>query len=65
MQTYTVAQWRGSENGYRVLGRGLRENAAIRRMALVERLWPERAKPRAYAQELGKVDTLQVTRKPQ
>ena len=64
-QTYTVAQWRGSENGYRVLGRGLRENAAIRRMALVERIFPEMARPKAYAQELGRTDTLQVTRKPQ
>jgi len=63
--TYTVAQWRGTDNGYRVLGRGLSENAAIRRMALVERLWPEMARPKAYAQELGRVDTLQVTRKPQ
>ena len=65
MQTYTVAQWRGTDNGYRFFGSSLSEAAAIRRMALVERLWPERAKPRAYAQELGKVDTLQVTRKPQ
>ena len=65
MQTYTVAQWRGSENGYRVLGRSLSEAAAIRRMALIERLFPEMARPKAYAQELGRVDTLQVTRKPQ
>jgi hypothetical protein len=65
MQTYTIAQWRGTENGYRHLGSNLPEAAAIRRIALAERIWPERARPKAYAQELGRVDTLQVTRKPQ
>ena len=64
MQTYTVAR-RGSENGYRRFGSSLSEAAAIRRMALVERIFPEMARPKAYAQELGRVDTLQVTRKPQ
>ena len=64
-QTYTVAQWRGTENGYRHLGSNLPEDAAIRRIALAERIWPERARPKAYAQELGRIDTLQVTRKPQ
>jgi hypothetical protein len=65
MQTYTVAQWRGSENGYRLFGDSLSEAAAIRRMALVERLFPEMARPKSYAEQLGRVDTLQVTRKPQ
>ena len=63
--TYTVAQWRGTDSGYRLFGDSLSEAAAIRRMALVERIFPELARPKAYAQELGKTDTLQVTRKPQ
>ena len=49
MQTYTVARWQGSDNGYRVLGRGLSEAAAIRRMALSDRLWPEMARAKAHA----------------
>ena len=65
MQTYTVARWEGSENGYRVLGRGLSEDAAIRRIALSNRLWPHMAGAKAHAEQLGKVDTLQVIRKPQ
>ena len=65
MQTDTVARWEGSDNGYRVLGRGLSEDAAIRRMELSNRLWPEMARAKAHAEELGVTDTLQVTRKLQ
>ena len=65
MQTYTVARWQGSDNGYRVLGRGLSEAAATRRMALSDRLWPEMARAKAHAEQLGETDTLQVTRKLQ
>ena len=65
MQTYTVARWQGSDNGYRVLGRGLSEAAAIRRMELSNRLWPFQARAKAHAEELGVTHTLQVTRKLQ
>ena len=65
MQTYTVARWQGSDNGYRVLGRGLSKDDAIRRMALSDRLWPEMARAKAHAEQLGETDILQVTRKPQ
>jgi len=65
MQTYTVARWEGSDNGYRVLGRGLSEDAAIRRIMLSNRLWPEMARAKAHAEQLGETDTLQVTRKLQ
>ena len=65
MQTYTVARWEGTEGGYRVLGRGLSEDAAIRRMELSDRLWPEMARAKAHAEQLGEIDTLQVTRKLQ
>ncbi len=65
MQTYTVARWEGSDNGYRVLGRGLSEDAAIRRMALSNRLWPEMARAKAHAEQLGETDTLRLERKLQ
>jgi hypothetical protein len=65
MQHYTVAQWRGSDNGYRVLGRGLSESAAIGRIALASRLWPERARAKAHAEELGETDTISLVRKYQ
>ncbi len=65
MQTYTVARWQGSDNGYRVLGRGLSEDAAIRRIALSNRLWPEMAGAKAHAEQLGETDTLRMERKLQ
>ena len=65
MQHYTVAQWRGSDNGYRILGRGLSEAAAIGRIALASRLWPERARAKAHAEELGETDTISLVRKYQ
>ena len=65
MQTYTVARWQGSDNGHRVIGRGLSENAAIRRMELSNRIWPEMARAKAHSEQLGETDTLQVTRKLQ
>jgi hypothetical protein len=64
-QTYLVAAWRGTENGYRNFGSGLTEAAAIRRIDLASRIWPDMAKPKAYALELGNTDVLSVTRKPQ
>ena len=65
MQTYLVAAWRGTENGYRNLGSGLTETAAIRRIDLASRIWPDMARPKAYALELGSTDVLSVTRKLQ
>ena len=64
-QYYTVAQWRGTEGGYRILGRGLSESAAISRIALASRLWPERARAKAHAEELGETDTISLVRKYQ
>jgi hypothetical protein len=64
-QTYLVAAWRGTDNGYRSLGSGLSESAAIRRIELASRIWPDMARPKAYALELGNTDVLSVTRKPQ
>ena len=65
MQTYLVAAWRGTDSGYRNLGSGLSESAAIRRIELASRIWPDMARPRAYAENLGNTDVLSVTRKPQ
>ena len=65
MQTYLVAAWRGTENGYRNLGSGLTETAAILRIDLASRIWPDMARPKAYALELGSTDVLSVTRKLQ
>jgi hypothetical protein len=64
-QTCLVAQWRGMDDGHRSFGSGLTESAAMRRMELVGRLFPEYANPKAYALELGNTDVLSVTRKPQ
>lgn len=61
--TYTVARWEGTEGGYRVLGRGLSEDAAIRRIMMSNRLWPDKAGAKAYAEQLGETDTLGITRK--
>lgn len=63
MQTYTVARWEGLDNGYRVLGRGLSEDAAIRRIMLSNRLWPDKAQAKAHAEQLGETDTLGLIRK--
>lgn len=63
--TYTVARWEGTEGGYRVLGRGLSEDAAIRRIMLSNRLWPEKAGAKAHAEKLGETDTLGIVRKLQ
>ena len=65
MQTYLVAAWRGTNSGYRNLGSGLTEADAIRRIDLASRIWPDMARPKAYAQELGSTDVLSVTRKLQ
>jgi hypothetical protein len=65
MQTYLVAQWRGMDNGHRAMGSDLTESAAMQRLELVSRLFPEYARPKAYALELGSTDVLTITRKPQ
>ena len=61
-QTYLVAQWRGMDNGHRAMGSGLTEPAAMRRLELVSRLFPEYARPKAYALELGNTDVLAMVR---
>jgi hypothetical protein len=61
-QTYLVAQWRGTDTGHRAMGTGLPESAAIRRIALVGRLFPDYARPKAYAEQLGNTDVLAVVR---
>jgi hypothetical protein len=61
-QTYLVAQWRGTDTGHRAMGTALPESAAIRRIALVGRLFPDYAKPKAYAIEPGNTDVLAVVR---
>lgn len=62
MQTYLVAAWRGFDGGHRQFGSGLTEANAIRRIDLVSRLFPEYAKPKAYAENLGNTDVLSVVR---
>jgi hypothetical protein len=64
-QTFLVAAWRGTDSGYRNLGSGLTEADAIRRIELASRIWPDMARPRAYAENLGNTDILSVTRKLQ
>ena len=64
-QTFLVAAWRGTDSGYRNLGSGLSESAAIRRIDLASRIWPDMARPKAYAEDLGRTDTLALIRKPQ
>ena len=61
-QTYLVAQWRGTDNGHRQFGTGLTESAAMARLDLVGRLFPDYARPRAYAEHLGNTDSLSVVR---
>ena len=61
-QTYLVAQWRGMDNGHRSFGSGLTESAAMQRMELVSRLFPEYTRPKAYALELGNTDVLAMVR---
>ncbi len=61
-QTYLVAAWRGTDHGYRTLGSDLTESAAIRRIDLASRIWPDMAKPKAYALELGNTDVLAMVR---
>jgi hypothetical protein len=44
------------------MGSGLTESAAIRRIDLASRIWPDMAKPKAYALELGNTDVLAMVR---
>jgi len=60
--TYLIAQWRGFDGGHRQFGAGLTESAAIRRLELVSRLFPEYARPKAYAEQLGNTDVLAMVR---
>ena len=46
IRKFTVAQWRGMESGHRAFGAGLGKAEALKRAALVERLFPEYAKCR-------------------
>lgn len=62
MQTYLVAAWRGFDGGHRQLGSGLTEADAIRRIDLASRIWPDMARPKAYALELGSTDVLAIVR---
>ena len=64
-QIYMVAAWRGSDEGYRTLGWNLSEAQALARIALCQRLWPDKAAPRAYAETAGETDQLQLIRKLQ
>jgi hypothetical protein len=57
-----VAQWRGMDNGHRMMGSGLSESDSIRRIELASRLFPEYARPKAYALELGNTDVLAMVR---
>jgi hypothetical protein len=38
---FSVAQWRGMESGHRSFGHGLDKANALKRAALVERIFPE------------------------
>ena len=57
-----VAQWRGTDTVHRQFGTGLTESDAIRRIALIGRLFPDYARPKAYAEQLGNTDVLAVVR---
>ncbi len=66
--TYTVAAYRGQEDGipiYRFLGTGLSFEKAMQRIMLSSRLWPEMAQSKAYAEQLGEVDILSISKKLQ
>ncbi len=68
MQTYTVAAYRGQEDGipiYRFLGKELTEEKALRRVMLSTRIWPDMAQAKAYAEQLGEIDILSVSKKLQ
>jgi hypothetical protein len=41
-----VSQWRGQDDGHRTFGHGLDKANALKRAALVERLFPEYARCR-------------------
>ena len=43
---FAVAQWRGMDYGHRAFGRGLDKANALKRAALVERIFPEFARCR-------------------
>jgi hypothetical protein len=50
------------DNGHKAMGSDLTEPAALRRLELVSRLFPEYARPKAYALELGNTDVLAMVR---
>jgi hypothetical protein len=43
---YAVAQWRGMDEGHRAFGSGLDKANALKRAALVERIFPQFARCR-------------------
>ena len=43
---YTLTRFEGMGNPRRIFGRDLPKSEALKRAALVSRIWPERAKPR-------------------
>lgn len=46
VRSFAVAQWRGWDGGHRAFGTGLGKAEALKRAALVERLFPEFARCR-------------------
>ena len=60
--TYLIAQWRGFDGGHRQFGTGLTEADAMARLELIGRLFPEYARPKAYAENLGNTDVLAIVR---
>jgi hypothetical protein len=46
IRRFTVTQWRGQDDGFRGFGHGMDKANALKRAALVERLFPEYARCR-------------------
>ena len=41
VKAYAITQWRGQDDGHRTFGTGLGKAEALKRAALVERIFPE------------------------
>jgi hypothetical protein len=41
IRQYAITQWRGQNDGHRAFGHGLGKSEALKRAALVERIFPE------------------------
>jgi hypothetical protein len=50
---WAVTQWRGQEGGYRIFGSGLGKAEALKRAALVARIFPEYAGCRVTPTDTG------------